>query len=118
MKNKTFIDSIRCAIAGLVVAIKTEKNFKYYVFIYIITQIINKILGVNIIIYIAQLILAAGVFSSECLNTSIEHLCNSMSTEVREDIKLIKDIAAASVLCWGIGYFGIEIIGVVILFLY
>ena len=33
MKNKTFLDSIKCALYGLYYALKTEKNYKYYVII-------------------------------------------------------------------------------------
>ena len=34
MKNNTFLDSVKCAIKGLWFAIKTEKNFLYYNFIF------------------------------------------------------------------------------------
>ena len=33
MKNKTFLKSIYCAINGLIFAIETEKNYKYYLVI-------------------------------------------------------------------------------------
>ena len=110
MKNKTFISSIVCAIKGIIYAIKTEKNYKYYTAILIAVTIINVIAKVEYIGYIAEIITAAGVYSAECLNTSIEHTINMVSTEIRDDIRIIKDIAASSVLCWGIAFFACEII--------
>ena len=44
-------------------------------------------------------ILAIGlVISTEVLNTCIEKLCDLYSTETREDIRTIKDLAAGAVL--------------------
>lgn len=105
MKNKTFIQSVKCAISGLIYALRTEKNYKYYFAIYLITLGINMIFKISSIGYIVQLIMTTGVFGCECLNTSIEHLMNIVDESIRPEIKIVKDVAAGSVLCWGIGYF-------------
>ena len=105
MKNRTFLDSIKCAFNGLFYAIKTEKNFKYYFIIAFIFLLINIILKINIYGFLAYFITVSGVFSSECINTSIEHFINMIDNNIKVEIKLIKDIAAANVLCWGFGFF-------------
>ena len=43
MKNKTLFDSIKCASKGLWFAVKTEKNFLYYTFIFSLFLILNII---------------------------------------------------------------------------
>ena len=108
-KNKTFLDSIICAVRGMVNAFKTEKNFKYYFLIAIFFLIVNIVLGVKSWLYIAYVIPAAGVFSAELINTAVEHLCNYVSTEIHPELGIVKDIAAATVLFWGFGYFAVEI---------
>ena len=108
MKNNTFFDSIKCAFNGLYLAFKTEKNFKYYLLIAIFFLIINLITKATIIEFLAYTICTFGVFSAECLNTGIENLANSITQDVRPDIKLIKDISATSVLMWGFAFFIVE----------
>lgn len=51
-----------------------------------------------------------GVFASECVNTAMEHMCNRITTDMDAEIRLIKDIAAGAVLCWGIVFFAAEFI--------
>lgn len=108
MKNKTFIDSIRCAFVGLRCALKTEKNFKYYFTIAIFFFIVNCISRVGSMGHVAFLIACGGVFSAEFINTSIERLADALTTEISEKIKVVKDIAATSVLIWGFVFFAIE----------
>ena len=110
MKNKTFIKSVWCAIRGLGYALKTEKNYRYYILIYTLTLLVNIYFKVEFTCYIVQLLATMGVFASECLNTSIEHISDLITKELNYEIKIIKDIAAGSVLCWGIAYFTCEIL--------
>lgn len=110
MKNKTLLKSIICAFRGLIYTLKTEKNYKYYFFIVFVCVILNIFIKVNIKDYMFIIIPAFGVFSSECLNTSIEHLSNFINKEINSEIKIIKDIAAGSVLFWGICFFVCEFI--------
>lgn len=113
MKNKTFLQSILCAIKGLLYALKTEKNYKYYLIIIAISTIMNIKFSVSNFTYAGQLLSAIGVFASESLNTSIEHLSNKVDSSVNDEIKIVKDVAASSILCWGIAYFTIEIMGMI-----
>ena len=105
MKNKTFLKSIYCAIEGLIFALKTEKNYKYYIVI-------------NIIFFLLDLFVfktdksgwSAAVYGMECINTSIEHIADFISEDVHPEIKVIKDMGAAGVLCFGIAFFAVQII--------
>lgn len=108
MKNATFWDSIKCAFSGMIYAMKTEKNFKYYFGIGIFFFIVNTLCRVELAYYIPYFIAAGGVFSTELINTAIEHAANVITKDICVEIKLIKDIAAGAVLFSGIVYFIVE----------
>lgn len=110
MKNKTMYASVICAINGLKLAFREEKNFKYYAFIATIFFILNMLLKANTLELIAFIILCAGVFGAEVLNTAIERLANKVQSKLDDDIKAVKDVSAGSVLILGIAFFIIEAI--------
>lgn len=112
MKNKTFLDSIRCAFRGMIEAHKSEKNYRYYLIIALIFLIINILNKIDTVWWIGYVITVCGVYSSECINTSIEVLANALTTDIREDIRKVKDIAASAVLFWGFGFFIIEALAI------
>ena len=111
MKNKTFLKSIYCAIKGLIFAIRTEKNYKYYLVIDILFFILDLfVLKADKSIWLGYIITSAGVYAFECINTSIEHIADFISKEIHPEIKVIKDMAAAGVLCFGIAFFLVPIV--------
>ena len=116
MKNKTFISSVRCAFNGLFHAIEQEKNYKIYLLNVAITAVINIFLGFNYLEFIIWLITIAGVFSAECVNTSVERLCDFIKEEKDEKIGFIKDVAAGAVLCWGGIFYFAEFIMILVKF--
>ncbi len=109
MKNKTFFDSVKCAIRGIISGIKTEKNFCVYFIIAAVFFVLNLFLKISFTEHIVYFGICAGVFSTEFVNTAIEHLSNLISEEYNDRIRLAKDIAAAGVLVWGIVFFAAEI---------
>lgn len=110
MKNETFFQSVKCAIIGLCSALKIEKNYKYYMGISLFFLVLNFYFKVEMVGYLCHIVTTMGVFSSECLNTAIERFVDMIDKEIKPEIKLIKDIAAGSVLCWGIAFFICEFI--------
>lgn len=110
VKNKTFFQSVACAVKGLVHALKTEKNYRYYLAITLFFLIMNIILGVEFVCYLFQIVTTLGVFACECVNTAIEHLCDKMTSDIDPAIRLAKDIGAGAVLCWGIAFLVLEFI--------
>ena len=60
--------------------------------------------------YIIYTIIVGLVFAMEYVNTVIEHIANSITTEIKDEIKVIKDMGAASVLVCGFIYFISEFI--------
>ncbi len=110
MKNKNFLQSIKCAIRGLFFALCSEKNYKIYYIIALTFLALNLWLKVDFIAYIVWIVTVSGVFSSETFNTSIEHMVDYTDENIKPELGLIKDIAAAGVLCWGIAFFACEFI--------
>lgn len=110
MKNKTFLQSAACAVRGLLLALRTEKNFQYYLGITLFFLLVNVLTDVEFSCYIMQAVTTLGVFSSECANTAVERLCNKITPGADPEIKAIKDIAAGAVLCWGITFFLLEFV--------
>lgn len=110
MKNKTFIDSVKCAFAGLLKAFQSEKNFKIYAVIAITALILNIVFKVEMFWWVGYIVTVCGVFSAELINTAIERLADAFTSEITTKIKAVKDIAASAVLFWGFGFFAVEII--------
>ncbi len=105
MKNKTFRQSVQCAIKGIYIALKTEKNFKYYTVIAITFLLFNIYLQSTLLEYVILVITTMMVFALECVNTAIEHLANMIDSKYNQAIKVLKDISAGAVLFAGIGFF-------------
>ena len=110
MKNKTFLDSVKCAFNGLIFALRTEKNYKYYLGISLFFLVLNIYFRIPLYGYLFHMITTLGVFSAECMNTAIERTIDYVDIEINPKIKVIKDIAASSVLCWGFAFFISEFI--------
>ncbi len=108
MKNKTFLQSIKCAIIGLKAGYKSEKNFKYYTAIALFFFVLNILLKSNVTEFCLYFITSACVFSAEYSNTAIEHMCDLITSEYHDKIKTVKDVAAAAVLVFGISFFAVQ----------
>ena len=52
---------------------------------------------------------AAGVLAAELFNTAIEHLADHVQPHLHPQIRLVKDCAAAAVLCSALGALGVAI---------
>lgn len=105
MKNKTFISSIRCALAGLWMVLKQEKNCKTYFLHVVLTVPFNIYFHYSILEWIAYILCVCGVFGMECMNTAIERACDFLTEDANDKIKAIKDIAAGAVICMGFAFY-------------
>ena len=88
-------------------AIKTEKNMKIHVVIAVVVLLVSYYLGLNLvpILFCVGLVLAF-----EEINSSLERLCDIVSSEFNEDIRDVKDMAAGSVLIIVIMSVGIAVL--------
>ncbi len=92
------IDSIRHACRGLVDLYSGQANFRFHVLAAAGTVLAGLILRIDAEDW-RWIVLAIGwVWFAEAINTSIEHLCDVVTTEIDPGIRLVKDVAAAAVL--------------------
>lgn len=110
LKNKTMLQSFICAVKGLYLALRTEKNYRFYLLHVLVTLPINIISHFSATEHLIYIICVAGVFSAECANTAVERICDTLTDAYDEKIKALKDISAGAVLCWGIAFYIAEAI--------
>lgn len=109
-KNKNFFQSLNCAIKGLIEILKEEKNFKIYLFIFLIFLSINIVFKIPIYEMYVFLISTLIVLTLEVINTAFERMVDKLMPSKNNNAKIIKDYLAGSVLISGIFFFVIEFI--------
>ena len=85
------------AIKGVIWMLKSERNFQIEVLALIINLFLIVYFKVTEVEAAVILIVAFAVLSLEILNTCVEKICDIVQPEYDERIKIIKDMAAASV---------------------
>ena len=109
-KNKNFFQSLNCAIKGLIEILKEERNFKIYLFIFLIFLSINIVFKIPIYEMYVFLISTLIVLTLEVINTAFERMVDKLMPSKNNNAKIIKDYLAGSVLISGIFFFVIEFI--------
>ena len=97
-KNKKLINSFKCAIQGIIQAMKTERNVKIHITIMILVIISGIVFKIAKQEWITCIILFGLVISLELVNSAIETTVDIAMPEISEKAKNAKDIAAGSVL--------------------
>lgn len=92
------IKSIGYALSGLWISLKEELNLRIHFAIALCVVVGGWYFRINQIEWILVLMCIGMVISIELLNTSIENLCDHLTTKQHPMIKKIKDISAAGVL--------------------
>ena len=108
MKSQSFsitkrIKSFKYAFAGLKILLKQEHNARIHLaatFVAILAGVFFKISTSEWSLIVFAIVL---VFVTEIINTAIEGISDFISPQKNEKIKIIKDLAAASVLVAAIG---------------
>lgn len=99
--NFTFRDRIKSfgyAFNGLKMLFTNEHNAWIHFFAGIFVIIAGFLLQISIFEWIVLFIVIGFVFALEAINSSIERLSDFVSPEKHEQIKVVKDLAAAGVL--------------------
>ena len=94
-KNKKLINSFKCAIQGIIQAMKTERNVKIHITIMILVIISGIVFKIAKQEWITCIILFGLVISLELVNSAIETTVDIAMPEINEKAK---DIAAGAVL--------------------
>ena len=97
-KSKKLINSFKCAIQGIIQAMKTERNVKIHITIMILVIISGIVFKIAKQEWITCIILFGLVISLELVNSAIETTVDIAMPEINEKAKNAKDIAAGAVL--------------------
>lgn len=94
----SWLKSFTFAINGLNFFLKQETNARIHLFVAIIIIIMAFMFKISSLEWVAIFIVIGLVFVLEIVNTVIESICNFISPQINQQIKIIKDLAAAAVL--------------------
>ncbi|PWI29736.1 diacylglycerol kinase [Flavobacteriaceae bacterium LYZ1037] len=96
------IKSIKYAVRGAWLLIKTEASIQVQVFIGVIMTIFGCYVGLNTTEWIVQTLIIGLIISIEGINTVIEEIADFIHPEFHQKIGLIKDLAAGTVFIFAI----------------
>lgn len=97
-KHRTFLDSVKNCLEGIVYTFKHENNFKREIIIGITVIITSFILKINFLEWCIVLLLINFVLVCELINTALEKTVDLYTKEYNEIGKVIKDAAGGAVL--------------------
>ncbi|MBN2120856.1 MAG: diacylglycerol kinase [Candidatus Omnitrophica bacterium] len=106
-KHKNFKESLQSAISGLIYTIKTESNARIILILGLISLGLSIWLKLSLAESAIIIITIALVFICETFNTLIEDIMDLLKKEYDPRIKVLKDMASASVLLSSIASLGI-----------
>jgi len=93
-----FLKGFGYAFAGIWQMLLHERNFKVHVLALIVVVSAGFYFHITANEWLILLLISALVLALETINSAIEKLCDLYTKETHPQIKLIKDIAAGSVL--------------------
>lgn len=115
MKPTRFIDSVNCAIEGIIYTARTQKHMRRHFVAALAVLLAVLLLRVSPLEFTLLVISVSFVLCAELLNTAIEVIVDMVSPEFHPLARTAKDVAAGGVLVAAIGA---VVMGYLILFRY
>ena len=112
-KNRSFLQRLGFALAGLAHALHGERSLRMQLGLLLIVIIALGYLRPPAVWWALVSVCSAGVLAAELFNTAIEHLSDHLHPDLHPQIRIVKDCAAAAVLCAALGALGVAIAFVV-----
>ena len=97
-KKTKFTKKLQNAFNGVKIGFWEENNIKTQLLILFLVLSVSFYFKISKIEFLVLILTSAIVFLAEYLNTSLENLCDHVTTEEHYQIKRVKDISAGSVL--------------------
>lgn len=98
MKNRKLSKSFSHAFTGIREAVASERNMRSHLASVGLVVCAGLVLRVDAVRWAVLAGLCALVIGAELLNTAFEYLVDMVTTEVREEARRVKDMAAGAVL--------------------
>ncbi len=103
MKPENWVESLNCAIEGILWAVKSERHLRYHFVAALAVLLLALFFRVTALEFFLLVLAALLVIFAELINTAIETLVDLVTDEYHELAKRTKDIAAGAVLVTSIG---------------
>lgn len=95
--------SFKHAFEGMFWALRTQPNYRIHLTLSTLALLGCWLFGVAQYELLIVLALITGGLTIETINTALEVTTDAIDTEMREDIKIAKDVAAAAMLLYALG---------------
>ena len=102
LDKKKLRNSFKYALSGIKQCINNEQNMFIHFTVATIVVIGAILFDISVIEWMLCLVMIALVFAAELINTSIEAVCDLVSKEENNYVKIAKDTAAGAVLVFSI----------------
>jgi len=112
VKPTRFIDSVNCAIEGILYTARTQKHMRHHFLAALVILVAALLLRVSPVEFMLLSLAISFVLFAELLNTAIEVVVDMISPEFHPLAKVAKDVAAGAVL---VAAFGTMIMGYLVL---
>lgn len=112
MKPTSFVESVNCAIEGILYTARTQKHMRHHFLAALVVLIAALLLRVTLLEFMLLALAISFVLFAELLNTAIEVVVDMISPDFHPMAKLAKDVAAGAVL---VAAFGTAIMGYLVL---
>jgi Diacylglycerol kinase len=97
--------SFKHAFDGLIWSLKTQPNYRIHLFLSLLSIIGGIILKISYFEFLLIIFMITVGLVVETINTGLEQTTDAIDKKIREDIKIAKDVAAASMLIYALGAF-------------
>jgi diacylglycerol kinase (ATP) len=112
VKPTRFIDSVNCAIEGILYTARTQKHMRYHFLAALVILFTALLFRVPMVEFMLLALAISFVLFAELLNTGIEVVVDMISPEFHPMAKAAKDVAAGAVL---VAAFGTAVVGYLVL---
>jgi len=108
-KNQSFAARLRFARAGIVHGFSTERSLRTQALALSLVMLALLIIQPAPVWWALVIVSSAAVLAAELFNTAIERLADHLHPELHPQIRVVKDCAAAAVLCLAVGAVGVAV---------
>lgn len=112
MKPTRFIDSVNCAVEGIIYTVRTQKHMRWHFLSALALLLAALLLKVTPTEFMLLTISVSFVLFAELLNTAVETAVDLVTPEYHPLAKIAKDVAAGAVL---VASFGSAVLGYLVL---
>lgn len=103
MKPTSWLESLNCAIEGILWAAKSERHVRYHFFAALAVVFLALFFKISALEFFLLVLAAILVIFAELMNTAIETVVDLVTDDYHELAKLAKDVSAGAVLVTSVG---------------